>query len=139
MTTPQVPVYGMVKNNLLRANLTETSLIHTILNLISFFLSLLPALHLHSPVISPAPTSDDSSDGGRSHDAPTACHVQPAGPETQQSLWTHPGGTGNTKTHTKRHENIKVGLFLFAFILRITQQFKLLGRFINSIVRKYCE
>lgn len=41
-----------------------------------------------------APSSNESSNGGCSHDAPTACHVQPAGPESHQSLRAHTRDTG---------------------------------------------
>lgn len=69
---------------------TSSSPVHS-LNLSPF---LLP------PVPRPAPSSDDTSDGGRSHDAPADCHVQPARPEIHQPIWTHAGDTGNTHTHT---------------------------------------
>ncbi|CAG11738.1 unnamed protein product [Tetraodon nigroviridis] len=43
-----------------------------------------------------APSSNESSNGGRSHDAPPACYVQPASPETHQPLRAHPRDTGTT-------------------------------------------
>ena len=94
MTTPQVPVYGMVTSRLISQSFH------------SFSAGINPFLIwcvCSSPVLHPAPSSDESSDGGRSHDAPTACHVQPACPETHQSFWAHPGDTGNTNTHMNHY------------------------------------
>lgn len=80
MTTPQVPVYGMVGRAPLSQPLRGLSALYLIL-----FCLLLHMLFAPSQ----APSSDESSNGGGSHDAPAACYVQPASPETHQPLWAH--------------------------------------------------
>lgn len=102
MTTPQVPVYGMVKKQWEQIHSYWDQSIRNLIILSLFtwsclFLTFSPG---GLPVLQQAPPSNESSDGGRSHDAPAACCVQPASLETYQSLWAYTGDTGNTHTHT---------------------------------------
>lgn len=93
MTTPQVPVYGMVRSALSAHLATGREAYFLCSSVSDCILSLSPPLRLVCPP-SQAPSSNESSNGGRSHDAPTACYVQPASPESHQSLWAHSRDTG---------------------------------------------